>query len=370
MKTVLIIDDDPEILETFAYALSEEGLRVLTAPNAEDGITLARQHLPDLILTDIDLPGADGRSVLRRLRGDRELGAVQIVLMTGNSAIVTPRAGMELGADDFLLKPIEYETLVNCVRARLRRARIHWRVEDQVVAGLRANLSSTLPHEFFTPLAGILGLLQILRGSGDEVSVAERNELLDEMERSGWRLHRTLRNYLHIVEPDSCGTCESEHTAMVDVHALQPVLKSVMERHGRQADLVAEIAGGSAIRATSGLLMIVEELVENACTFSRVGSPVEVRWSADGCLRVSDHGRGMTPDQIQRIGAFQQFDRKVFEQQGLGLGLALVLKQARRLSAQVSIESQPGEGTTVQVVFAKSVEPASENRADTQSRAG
>src|SRR5690606_6058300 len=164
MKTVLIIDDDPEILETFAYALSEEGLRVLTAPNAEDGITLARQHLPDLILTDIDLPGADGRSVLRRLRGDRELGAVQIVLMTGNSAIVTPRAGMELGADDFLLKPIEYETLVNCVRARLQRARIHWRVEDQVVAGLRANLSATLPHGCFTPLAGTLGPLQILRG--------------------------------------------------------------------------------------------------------------------------------------------------------------------------------------------------------------
>jgi two-component system, sensor histidine kinase and response regulator len=73
---------------------------------------------------------------------------------------------------------------------------------------------------------------------------------------------------------------------------------------------------------------------------------------ANGRLVVTDRGRGLTAEEIGRIGAFQQFDRKKYEQQGLGLGLVLVQKLAALCKAEFSMTSQPGEGTQVQIAFA------------------
>jgi signal transduction histidine kinase len=96
---------------------------------------------------------------------------------------------------------------------------------------------------------------------------------------------------------------------------------------------------------------MVDELVHNACKFSRPGTPVEITLAADGVLTIADKGRGMSAEEIGQIGAFQQFDRKKQEQQGLGLGLVLVQKLAAQSAAQFSITSKPGEGTTVRVSF-------------------
>ena len=95
----------------------------------------------------------------------------------------------------------------------------------------------------------------------------------------------------------------------------------------------------------------MEELTDNACKFSRLGTPVKVTMDADGRLTVADKGRGMADVQIEQIGAFQQFDRKKQEQQGLGLGLVLVKKLTAQYQAKLSIKSHAGEGTQVEIAF-------------------
>ena len=99
------------------------------------------------------------------------------------------------------------------------------------------------------------------------------------------------------------------------------------------------------------LSRVVEELVDNACKFSRHGTPVIVELGDDGRLRVTDKGRGMTTEEIQNIGAFQQFDRKTHEQIGLGIGLVLVQKLCALCDAKFRLDSQPGEGTGVEIVI-------------------
>ncbi len=99
------------------------------------------------------------------------------------------------------------------------------------------------------------------------------------------------------------------------------------------------------------MLRIVEELVDNAFKFSRQGSSVSVELASDRRLVVTDQGRGMTPDEVERIGAFQQFDRKKYEQQGLGLGLILVQKMCALNRATFALESNPGRGTRAEVAF-------------------
>ena len=125
--------------------------------------------------------------------------------------------------------------------------------------------------------------------------------------------------------------------------------RATADRHERSADLQLEITPLTQPLAEDKLTIIVEELVDNACNFSRKGTPVSVRLAREGpqiALRVADQGRGMTPVQVQHVGTFQQFDRRKYEQQGLGLGLALVRKLASLHGGDLQIDSQPGAGTT------------------------
>lgn len=354
MKTILLIDDDEEVLSAYRLALELHGRKVVTAASGEAGLALARIHLPDLIISDINMPGTDGRSVLQALRADPQLATKQIVLMTGNTSAVTPRGGMNLGADDFLVKPFSLEELLRCVEARLNRADLNWRVEDRILNDLRSTLSSTLPHELFTPLAGILGLTEVLRTEFTRLPASEIQAILEDLQRSGERLHRTLRNYLQLLELQAKPLPASApgHIFAAEVEAtLRTQWQTALDRHGRSADGSAEFARVDLIAEKQHLALIVEELVDNACRFSRPGTPIMLRFEASGLLTVSDRGRGLSADQIERIGAFHQFERKHHEQQGLGLGLALVRKLAERHGATMTLESTISEGTTVRVAF-------------------
>ncbi len=347
MKSILIIDDDPGILEVHRMALEGEGYQVFTASDGEEGLSVAREKLPDVILTDIHMPGTDGCSVLQAIRADPTLGTKQVVLMTGNPLLVTPRSGMELGADDFLLKPFTLEELRRCIEARLQRAKIHWRVEDRVIAELRTNLTSTLPHEFFTPLAGVLGLVDMLKHDVQRLTPAEVQDTLCEIEKCGWRLQRTLKNFLMTLgepglEPPVPTTLEAE---VVEDFVLAAAA-AVGRRTGRTADIHTQIEPVALIGVAADYLIMAEELISNACNFSRHGTPIDVVLARTGVLSVRDRGRGMSDEQIARLGAFQQFGRERHEQQGLGLGLSLVQRLAARYGARLRLESVMDVETT------------------------
>jgi len=306
-------------------------------------------------LSDISMPGKDGQAVLKQIRQHPELGTKQVVLMTGQTHLVTSRRGMELGADDFLVKPVSLGDLLGCVEARLERAQVHWRVEDRMLAKLRGSLQSSLPHELFTPLGGIIGLADVLRDELPNLSGAEIQDYLRDIHQSALRLHRTLRNYLLVLDLQGA----KAETAMVKEELLpdrvsESLLSGIQTAatyHGRGEDVKNRIDGCRIIGVPGDLSLIAEELVDNACKFSRKGTPIIVSFGTDGALKVTDSGRGMTPEEIAQVGTFQQFDRKKHEQQGLGLGLALVQKLATRCGAVMSIQSELTKGTIAKVAF-------------------
>ncbi|MCE0523010.1 MAG: hybrid sensor histidine kinase/response regulator [Methylacidiphilales bacterium] len=353
MKTILLIDDDPQVRTMFGLALRRNGYHVLDADSGATGLVLARQHLPDLILSDINMPGGDGSSLLRDIRRDPELRSKQVVLMTGRPDLATPRKGMEDGADDFLVKPVDLKALVSCIEARFKRASISWRVEDQMLAQLRSLVPPQLPHEFFTPLAGIIGLTEILRSDFASLTPAEITDIHNDIYQSALRLHRTLRNYLLILElqnvPSESNPPPLPSRAVEE--SIRAGVSDALRQNNRREDVTIEVKACSISMKPDDLVRIVEELVDNACKFSRQGTPIHVELSADGRLTVTDQGRGMTPEKISHIGAFHQFDRQKHEQQGLGLGLVLVQKLAAKCQTELSLGSQPGQGTQAQVAF-------------------
>ncbi len=353
MKTILLVDDDQQLRMMFGVALRRGGYHVIEADSGVAALELARRHLPDLILSDINMPGGDGSTLLRDIRHDPELRSKQVVLMTGRPDLVTPRKGMEEGADDFLVKPVGLQALLSCVEARFSRASINWRVEDQMLAQLRSSVPANLPHEFFTPLAGIIGLMEILRADFSDLAPAEVKDIHEDVYLSALRLHRTLRNYLLVLDLQAA-TPQKPATVVPPAEvkaAVQNAVTETLRLNQRREDVTVRVEAGPILVKPEDLGRMVEELVDNACKFSRRGTPVEVELSADGRLTVTDRGRGLTAEDIARIGAFRQFDRKKNEQQGLGLGLVLVQKLTALYQAEFSISSRPGEGTRAEIAF-------------------
>src|SRR5688572_10908015 len=120
--TLLVIEDDPDIVELLRYNLEREGFRVLVSTDGERGLADAGRHQPELVILDLMLPGLDGLDVCRRLRAQDGTRAIPVLMLTAKSEESDMVIGLELGADDYLTKPFSPRELVALVRALLRRA--------------------------------------------------------------------------------------------------------------------------------------------------------------------------------------------------------------------------------------------------------
>jgi DNA-binding response OmpR family regulator len=120
--TVLVIDDEKDLLELVRYNLEKEHINVILASDGESGLDIGLKHKPDLVLLDLMMPGMNGMEVCRRLRADERIGRVPIIMLTAKAAETDKIVGLELGADDYITKPFSVRELVARVRAVLRRS--------------------------------------------------------------------------------------------------------------------------------------------------------------------------------------------------------------------------------------------------------
>ncbi len=120
--SVLVIDDEPDLIELVRYNLAKEGFDVLGAPDGEVGLTLAQRELPGAVVIDLMLPGIDGLEVCRRLRSDERTAHIPIVMLSAKTAESDRVVGLEIGADDYVTKPFSPRELAARIKAILRRA--------------------------------------------------------------------------------------------------------------------------------------------------------------------------------------------------------------------------------------------------------
>lgn len=122
MESILIIDDEADIRDILAYNLKKEGFEVFTASNGPEGIDLATQHKPSIIILDVMMPEMDGIEVCEILRGKKETQQIKICFLTARSEDYSQIAGFDAGADDYVSKPIKPKVLISRLKAILRRS--------------------------------------------------------------------------------------------------------------------------------------------------------------------------------------------------------------------------------------------------------
>jgi signal transduction histidine kinase len=272
------------------------------------------------------------------------------------------RHGMELGADDYLPKPFSLDGLYGAVEARLKKAEAVRQAAQKHLEDLRANISLMLPHEMRTPLNGILAYGEMLSARAVSLPPEEVAEMGQVIYDSGKRLERLIENFLIYAQIEML-SADAQRLDRLGAQITRSPAKLVAEHAqaqahwaSRTADLLLDLADSPMGMSAAYLAKIVDELVQNAFKFSLPGSAVSVRLflvPQGPCLTITDHGRGFSPDQIGRIGAYMQFDRKLHEQQGLGLGLVIAKRLVELHGGALTISSEPGVATTVTLELPK-----------------
>lgn len=358
MTKVLVIDDEKTIRDVIALTLRKHDYEVITAANGAEGLELARKQLPDLIISDVRMVLVDGYEVLSAIRNNPSTASIPFILVTSLASPEKMRQGMELGADDFLPKPFTSNQLLAAVNARLQKHKMLVQQAESKLELLREHLSTALPHELRTPLNGILGYADILRKQSPDLEPREVAQMAERIFKNGKRLNRLIENFLiyaqiEIVKMDYAkieqlrkNTSREVHK-IIDTNACQRAYEAE-----RAADLVLKLAPGGVVMSSEYFGKLFDELFDNAIRYSKKGSMVQVESELiDGeyVVRIQDHGRGLTAEQIHSIGAYMQFERKVYEQQGSGLGLTVAKRLMEIHGGSLRLESEYGKSTTVTI---------------------
>jgi len=355
---ILVIEDEKNIRENIQELLEAKGYIVRTSHNGKQGVLDAIDFRPNLIVCDVMMPKMDGYKVLEYIRKTSIVQNTPFIFLTARIDKNDIRQGMELGADDYITKPFTSKELVRAIETRLKR-------QDKVIgqyAKVKHELDTTVfaayYHEFNTPLHGIIGGLNLLLNARDSFSEKQIQDLLFSILKSGLRLNHsflTLMMFEEIKRAEVYTELQSMFTNGLTKANWHQKVKSELftmckEIYNRTADLQLDIEPVDIRINIEYLQRMIIELVDNAMKFSKAGNLVTVsgkRVGEDYVIEVIDNGRGFVLDSLDSIVPFKQFNRKKFEQQGLGIGLYLVKRIVDFNQGELKIVSLEGEGTRV-----------------------
>ncbi|MEG4502745.1 response regulator [Microcoleus sp. F6_B4] len=356
MAKILVIEDEEAIRENILDLLEAENFEGIGAINGQVGIKLAIEKIPDLILCDMMMPEVDGHGVIKALRSEPLTATIPFIFLTAKADKVDVRTGMELGADDYITKPCTPQELLKAIAIRLEKQKTISRQSQKTLDELRTNISMSLPHELRTPLNAILGFSELIQSEYNVLEESDILEMIGQIQTSGHRLYRLIQNFLLYAELEIAATNpellnEMRNSEFSCVKSLLSQKAQQQAKHAnRTDDLQLNLQDSSVAMDSVRLAKIVEELLDNAFKFSLEGTPVLLSTFVENqtfILSVTDKGRGMTADQIAQLEAYRQFDRKLYQQAGLGLGLAIVQRLVELHGGEFKIESLPQQETIV-----------------------
>lgn len=361
MKKILVIEDELSLRKDIIEMLTFEGFDVVGAEDGAIGVREASIHIPDLIICDIMMPKLDGYQVLHELRKDYRTAAIPFIFLTARTDKVDRRLGMEQGADDYLTKPFTVTELLKTVQTRLEKREAIERLSDDRMNKLRDNIILAMPHELRTPLTVILGFSDILNTDCDDMEPQRIREMSQLINSAAMRLYHLVENYLvyaqielvmndaQTVETIRAGKT-AEPRIVIEDQAIQKA-----QLYDRERDLNLDIEDVPTISVVEDYLKkMIAELVDNAFKFSDADKPVYVEAAPHDdryVVRITDFGRGMDSEEIRLMGAYMQFQRRFFEQQGSGLGLIIARRLAEIHGGELTIESIPNHQTTVTIAL-------------------
>lgn len=363
MKTnnplVLIVEDEAAIRNQLEEALPRMGYDVIASPDGFDALARLESVQPDLILSDIKMPGLSGIEFKKELSRSDRLASIPFVFVSALSGMQDIREGMVTAADDYLTKPYRLHELKAVIDAQLEKAQARDRYQEKSLQVLTESLQLIFPHEIITPITIIHGFADFLK-SLDMGSPSDQKlmiEMLEGISESSQRLRELTDKFTASVK-SSLRKLQTNQELLQEqfTYDVRDLATHVAERTARGLNgahrMLFDVEAEQIQIEKEALDRILSELVKNALQYSPDEASVQITGRRSGSsyvLSVCDRGPGMTPEQIDGIGFFTQFGRKSKEQQGLGLGLAIAQRMVSLVGGKLSFEPCEPNGLRVEV---------------------
>lgn len=340
--TVLVAEDDPELRRAIGEVLSDR-YRVVLARDGLEALRKAREQPPDLLITDLGMPGMDGLELTQRFRELPQNRLAPVIMLTAYGDLEDRLSGFEAGVLDYVLKPFVPEELLARVRSQLGMRALALKLHESEQLASLGTLSAALAHELRNPANGIVNamepLLEALPAEAKAEGSASR-QLLDVIAECSLHIRDLARELLGFARPGSLGE-RSEPLAGLVARAL-----SITEAPLRDLTVIQELEYQGDVACAGHLIVqVLVNLLENAAAAAGPGGSVRVASRREGelvVLEVVDSGPGVPPELKHRI--FEPFFTTKEPGKGTGLGLYTSRKVAEQHGGALSCETRAEGG--------------------------
>jgi len=361
--TILIVDDNHENLKTLFHFLDTHHFEVLVARDGETALELIEYQCPDLILLDVMMPGIDGFETCRRLKADAKTQAIPIMFMTALSETVNKVKGFELGAVDYVTKPIHQEEVLARINthltirnlqqqlqaknAELETTNVELESKNAELGTKNAELdafSYTVAHDLKNPLGYLISMSDFLRDEESEQLSPQAHQCLQHIFKSSKKMIDIV-NALLLLANISKQDIELTPLDMGDIiYRVQERLAFMLKQSQ------GEIITPKNLPVVLGYAAWVEEIWVNYLSngLKYGGQPPRLELSVTPSqdmirFNVHDNGAGLSQEAMAKL--FTPFTRLHKTAEGHGLGLSIVQRIVEKLGGKVGVESELGVGS-------------------------
>ncbi|MCL1882606.1 MAG: response regulator [Defluviitaleaceae bacterium] len=367
-NSILIVDDDRLNLVELSRILSEYTIYAVT--NGEEALKSANEHLPDLILLDIIMPGINGFDVFKELQVNENTASIPVIFISGMGSSKDESMGLSLGAVDYIRKPYDSTIVKLRVSSHLKIINLQREREHAVITAENASKSKTaflesMSHEICTPMNAIMGITNMIL-QRNSLS-GEDTDALNKIYASSEMLLDIINDILDLSKIEagkiSIFTAEYEIASVIN----DAINLNVIRVKSRPIEFTLEIDENVPARMVGDAVrikQILNNLLSNAFKFTIAGKitlSVKSEPTEDGIIlgiSVSDTGCGLSPEQLETL--FDDYSRFTpdiggITIEGTGLGLAITKQLAELMDAEISVESQMNVGSTFSVKIPQKV---------------
>jgi two-component system, sensor histidine kinase and response regulator len=330
---ILVIEDELNVRENLVELLEAEDFEVFSAKNGFEGISLAQEHRPELILCDITMPELDGYDVLNNLRQDPEIAITPFIFLTAKAAADEIRQGMNLGADDYLTKPFSRQELLTAIQARLSKQNIHTQNTDTLLNNIGERFSYSICEKIFNPLDEILGASEIFVQDADFIESSDIKKLGDHVQDNAKFLKRAVLNVFMYLNMELLFRSPEALKAIQNIYTMKPgdfvfMISMQMAKKCECSKIVTVNVNNARIKiATNDWKKIIEESINFIFSLPRKNSSINIETNVVGdnfqysiCFKSDE----LPLDLLNKTSQDKAQNQKLYEELDSSLGLLLI----------------------------------------------
>ncbi len=354
MKTILIVEDNKEVRNEISDVFKMENFNVIEANNGLEGYLKGVHNLPDIIISDIMMPVLDGYKMYKEFKKNSMTEQIPIIFLSALSSDDDIRKGMNLGAEDYLTKPINPDDLILATESRLKK---YEKIEKRFDT-VKTNITNILYHEINTPLNGIIGFSDFLRTQVDELSKDDIKKTANYIYKSGSRLNKLVKKFLiyselKIKSATISGMKKLRNCEYINTEGIINKIIDNEKFKERRNDFNLSLQAVDLKIEDYLFKLLIEELTDNAVKFSSAGNKIFINSFIDNGsykIKIKNEGSGITQEQALQINDFNQINTKECVR-GSGIGLSIVKLITDVYGNDFEVESIPKTFFSVTVSF-------------------